>query len=330
MNTKLAKDQGGVGNGGNPGDVYTKNSGTNQDADFLPPTGGGGSGGGGSLLFSLNETAFTVPPTTTPITTASYTIPANAFAVGDVIRLTVGGSIVINATNSGNAYLNLDGNLLLNLGASAANGVENKHSVTMIGYVTATTIEFTVQHFVEIGGVPSTIEIDNVFTIAFDPTLAQTIDFIVENLTANGGLSGKFDVVAIEKIALAGSGTFTNGTTTKDAADASTVQNIAHGLGTLPSKVRIICRAVANAAVSNFLIAETVYNGATQSSQSVYGDNAGFSSFGSDNTFSLNTSGAVTGHQRGVVTFDATNIIITWTKTGVPVGTYQLLWEATI
>ena len=30
----------------------------------------------------------------------------------------------------------------------------------------------------------------------------------------------------------------------------------------------------------------------------------------------------------GVITFDATNIIITWTKTGTPTGVYQLLWQA--
>jgi len=46
-------------------------------------------------------------------------------------------------------------------------------------------------------------------------------------------------------------------------------------------------------------------------------------------TFTLNTAASgVDTTQVGVVTFDATNIIITWTKTGSPTGSYLLLWEA--
>jgi hypothetical protein len=45
------------------------------------------------------------------------------------------------------------------------------------------------------------------------------------------------------------------------------------------------------------------------------------------NTFSLN-SAVADWNQSGVVTVDATNITITWTKTSSPTGTYTLLWEA--
>lgn len=117
-----------------------------------------------------------------------------------------------------------------------------------------------------------------------------------------------------------------NGTTTKNAADASGTQNIAHGIGYIPKKVRIKAIALNGGANTYSLSAETVYNGTTQSSESHYCVGGGFLNT-VDNTFTLNTdnSGST---QRGVVTFDATNIIITWTKTGTSGGTYTLLWEA--
>lgn len=123
--------------------------------------------------------------------------------------------------------------------------------------------------------------------------------------------------------------TYTNGTTTKDAADASTTQNIAHGLGRIPKKVKITAL--------NFIVigggalgpetynATTVYNGTTQSSVSGY--KTGSNAVTVATTFTLNSADAV-GTQTGVVTFDATNIIITWTKSNSPTGTYTLLWEA--
>ncbi len=70
---------------------------------------------------------------------------------------------------------------------------------------------------------------------------------------------------------------------------------------------------------------ETVYNGSTQSSLSVYINGSTTTTF--DTSFTLNTS-LTTGTQVGVVTFDATNIIITWTKTGSPTGGYNVLWQA--
>lgn len=123
----------------------------------------------------------------------------------------------------------------------------------------------------------------------------------------------------------------TNGTTTKNAADASTTQNIAHGLGVAPKKVRITAMYFgASGAGDNIpVIANTAYNGTTQSSVSFYAIWASLASSGGTvaATFTLNAGGA-SGTQTGVVTVDATNIIITWTKTNSPTGTYTLLWEA--
>ena len=65
-----------------------------------------------------------------------------------------------------------------------------------------------------------------------------------------------------------------NGTTTFGMSTAPTTQNIAHGLGRIPDKVRI--KAVfaednpPTATAAWMSIAETVYNGTTQSSNFIY------------------------------------------------------------
>lgn len=121
--------------------------------------------------------------------------------------------------------------------------------------------------------------------------------------------------------------TCTNGTTTKNANDASGIQNIAHGLGTTPKKIKITALPQ-NSGTSSFVMAITVYNGTTQSSVSIYTPP---NNTASSTTFALNsTSAGGSPDQTGVVTWDATNIIITWTKTGSPTGVYNLLWEAEI
>lgn len=119
---------------------------------------------------------------------------------------------------------------------------------------------------------------------------------------------------------------YTNGTATKNAGDASTTQNIAHGLGKIPKYVKIMAQVEVSSSPGGTLLATATYNGTTQSSVSTYINN----SFGivSDTNFRLNTASAATTYTSGVVTFDATNIIITWTKTGSSTGNYQLLWEA--
>lgn len=127
-------------------------------------------------------------------------------------------------------------------------------------------------------------------------------------------------------------GLFKNGTTTKNAADASTTQTIAHGLGTTPKFVTIkaISFGSSGAADSIPAFAETVYNGTTQSSVSFFAIGTSFSGSGGQTiaTFTLNVAGAAPAQTDGVVTFDSTNISIAWTKTNSPTGTYRLLWTA--
>lgn len=138
-----------------------------------------------------------------------------------------------------------------------------------------------------------------------------------------GGLYPAADGSLITNIIL-----FTNGIAAKNAADGSGTQNIAHGLGKIPKKVKITglqLRGGASDTNAFPLMAFTVYNGTTQSSTSIYATGSTQSTSASTFTLNVNNSGST---YSGVVTFDATNIIITWTSSGSPGGTYQLLWEA--
>lgn len=106
--------------------------------------------------------------------------------------------------------------------------------------------------------------------------------------------------------------TWAKGTATKNLADASTTQNIAHGLGTTPLAFRLFG---ISSAVQNFAVC---FSGNSLGQ----GSTAGYPS----TTFRLETTAG--NHQDGVVTADATNIIITWTQTGAPSNTANIIWEA--
>ena len=122
---------------------------------------------------------------------------------------------------------------------------------------------------------------------------------------------------------------YSSGTTTKNAADASTTQNIAHGLGKIPKFVEIHCTlngtvTITGSGVRQTMFADTYYNGTTQSSNSLYTVS---DSVSQGAVFRLNVANDA-GTTEGVVTFDATNIIITWTKSNSPTGTYNIVWAA--
>ncbi len=141
-------------------------------------------------------------------------------------------------------------------------------------------------------------------TVIYDGT-----NFVLQSPTSNGTV-------------------YKNGITTKNAADASTTQNIAHGLGSTPRFVTINAYSAKGTGAGNVvpLYAYTVYNGTTQSSYSIYGA-ASANSLTESTSFILNNASS-TDTQTGVVTFDSTNIIITWTKSGSPTGTYNIVWTA--
>lgn len=116
---------------------------------------------------------------------------------------------------------------------------------------------------------------------------------------------------------------FSVGSTTYNASTASGTQNIAHGLGITPKRVAIS----AVYSINNYMArAYTIYNGTTQASNYTSIDAGGIDVEYVGDSFKLLEDNNYS--QTGVITTDATNIIITWTKAGSPTGTIYLLWEA--
>lgn len=112
------------------------------------------------------------------------------------------------------------------------------------------------------------------------------------------------------------SGNSTNGITTRDFSTASGNQVIAHGLGETPKSLEILLMYNENNWCWGF------YNGTTFSAMNVnplisfLGGLAYIQLYLSSNTGNTMTA-----------TFDATNITLSWTKEGSPVGTGNILWK---
>ena len=127
--------------------------------------------------------------------------------------------------------------------------------------------------------------------------------------------------------------TFACGNTTYDISTASGTQTIAHGLGAAPSFVRlraVVSNLATSASGAETSTTETTYNGTTQASVYIY--HASSSSAGNSNSthgVAFRVFSSLGDYQSGVITYDATNITITWTKTASPTGTANIMWEAT-
>ena len=118
------------------------------------------------------------------------------------------------------------------------------------------------------------------------------------------------------------------GIATKNIADASGTQVIAHGLGRIPIKIRLWCLATNASTLGNGSIG--ISNG---TDQAAVGHNfaGGAPSEWSSSAFAIGLNAdqnPATAGQTGVISVDATNITITWTKSGAPTGTRAFLWEA--
>lgn len=155
-------------------------------------------------------------------------------------------------------------------------------------------------------------------------------DLATGDILANQIVEVMYDGTNMQMLSLKAGGAYSSGTTTKDANDASATQTIAHGLGATPKWVKItaILPGTTNNNTPQLLQSISVYNGTTQTSLSLILSAANVSTVST----SFIISGASTGssaNSTGVITFDATNISIAWTKTGSPGTTvYTLLWEA--
>jgi hypothetical protein len=122
-----------------------------------------------------------------------------------------------------------------------------------------------------------------------------------------------------------------NGATTYDLDTDSGTQTIAHGLGRTPKFVRLTFWRVGAGGVN---WGTSTYNGTTQISGGIDNYNNTASSWismaGAGGTIVLHTgtTGDATNLQTGTITFDGTNITITWVKANLPDGVYNIMWEA--
>lgn len=108
---------------------------------------------------------------------------------------------------------------------------------------------------------------------------------------------------------------------------------VAHGLGIIPKLVRMTSyynnNPFSGSSVS-MAMSSTAFSSSTQSSTySVIttGDGATGSTANSGNTFRI--GGNTSAYEEGSISVDATNITITWSKTGSPTGSAFIIWDAT-
>jgi hypothetical protein len=122
------------------------------------------------------------------------------------------------------------------------------------------------------------------------------------------------------------------GVFTKDLSDASTTLTIAHGLGRVPKIFKLYCISSASVSTADTvgLISNGTYNGSTYAT--VYTTNSNGTTYACTSSTSLISyiqHPSNSGYQTATITtFDATNIVISWTKVNTPTGTYICRWEA--
>lgn len=112
---------------------------------------------------------------------------------------------------------------------------------------------------------------------------------------------------------------------TKNVADASTTQTIAHGLGRTPKSARFVMNSTLNQKNS-----QGTYNGSTTSTVYV-GTSVWPSDVATTSTtyviYWTNGTGGATQEQKCTCALDSTNITLTWTKVDNPTGNAQVSWE---
>jgi hypothetical protein len=145
------------------------------------------------------------------------------------------------------------------------------------------------------------------------------------SLTELSYVKGVTSAIQTQLNAKANATTYKNGVTTYDLSTATGTQNIAHGLGIIPKKIRITTQIGFAGTIRRNI---GVYNGTTTST--LWSDETASTGIVATDTTNIikyrdNNNGD---QQFAVGTFDATNIILSWTKSGTPSGTLLIMWEA--
>ena len=119
---------------------------------------------------------------------------------------------------------------------------------------------------------------------------------------------------------------YRNGTATRDFITASGTQNIAHGLGKAPKKIKL------TAFFDEYVSSIGVYNGTTRSTVYTKLDNNGtvvLAGVSASDIIYIEWGTTSADIQKATVTINATNIVLAWTKVGsTTTGIINILWEA--
>lgn len=166
--------------------------------------------------------------------------------------------------------------------------------------------------------------------VALNSTIAITwgSKFTTTTTTLQNGSTYVFDFVynstlAKWELVVLNEKKFNSDFTTKDVSSTTTT-TLAHKLSSTPGRVRISGTVVSSTGGST---TETIFTD-SQSSWFNYLDTGTGTVEESGQSFRFETTTGA--YLDGIVTVDATNITITWTKTGSPTGTAYLIWEAQI
>ena len=106
---------------------------------------------------------------------------------------------------------------------------------------------------------------------------------------------------------------------------ASGAETIAHGLAVVPRFVRVHVTHT-NSADTREAVSHGSFDGTTNRCVFVLGIE-GDAQSGNSSTFSIKVGLSTTAHQTAILTFDLTNITLTWTRTGAPDGTAPIHLE---
>ncbi len=159
-----------------------------------------------------------------------------------------------------------------------------------------------------------------VVKVVYDGTQFQIVSLKPTVLTSD--VTGLLPVANGGRASLA---PFKIGVTTRDMTAASGAVTIAHGLGIAPTFVRIT--ALVNDGNTFCHSFGTFISGTNRCIFSFLETDAAHPNSGNDTTNGVYLylyNGRI---QSAVISVDATNITLTWTKTSTPTGTAQILWE---
>lgn len=277
----------------------------------------------------INTAESTLTGSTTETTLFTIVIPAGTLLTDNAIRYSLSGNTALGGLGNATFRVKYGGTTIATLVAGSADSGDYNLTGVIIADGATNAQKGTSQLFIN----SNTDELVDKDVSAVDSTVDQNL--VITAQLGNSGSTLTAEDVIVEKIT-DGSTQFNIGVTTRDSADASSVQTIAHGVNGIPTIVRLDACIAFVSTTDRIANSKGIYKSDTNSTASIY-----FSSTPGSNDLSGNSTtyaiaiyksdGSGDG-QVAVATVDATNITLTWTKIGGGFngGTIQVLWEASI